>query len=291
MTMTLEWLREFCAAARFSNITKAAEYSYISQSSLSRHIAELEKELNVKLVDRDNRSFELTPAGKYFYTEIQTILSMLESTRIRTQQIGSGKTGQLRIASFCPYIPYMYNKILSFRQKHPEIQLTMNYVANVIPTALLPGSADLGIVFSFEIPDTDDLDFKVIGQDDLCLIVPTDSPLAASHSTVLSAIRDQNIILLSNLRYPFMSEIHSQLTAELTGNMITEVENLETMVLHVRFGDGIAILPRILAQERAGGCVILSIMDIEKNPTLCMCWKKDNQNPILAHFLNNYELY
>lgn len=289
--MTLEWLREFCAAARFSNITKAAEYSYISQSSLSRHIAELEKELNVKLVDRDNRSFELTPAGKYFYTEIQTILSMLESTRIRTQQIGSGKTGQLRIASFCPYIPYMYNKILSFRQKHPEIQLTMNYVANVIPTALLPGSADLGIVFSFEIPDTDDLDFKVIGQDDLCLIVPTDSPLAASHSTVLSAIRDQNIILLSNLRYPFMSEIHSQLTAELTGNMITEVENLETMVLHVRFGDDIAILPRILAQERAGGCVILSIMDIEKNPTLCMCWKKDNQNPILAHFLNNYELY
>lgn len=289
--MTLEWLEEFCAAARFANITKAAEYSYVSQSSLSRHIAELEKELNVKLIDRDNRNFALTPAGKYFYTEIQSILSALESTRVRTQQIASGKTGHLRIASFCPYIPYIYNKILSFRQKHPEIQVSMNYVANVIPTALLTGSADLGIVFSFEIPDTDDLAYKVIGQDDICLIVSGDNPLGASHSVVLSAIRDQNIIMLANLRYPFMSGIHDQLTSNQSGNTVSEVENVETMILHVRFGDGIAILPRILAQERAGGCVILSIMDIEKKPDLCMCWKKDNQNPILAHFVDNYEIY
>lgn len=292
--MTIEWLKEFCLAAQFANITKAAEYSYTSQSSLSRHIAELEKELNTRLIDRDNRSFTLTAAGEFFYKEIRSILGALDDTKLKTQQIGLGQTGELRIASFCSYIPHIFNKIYSFRQKHPEILCSINYVANVIPNALQPGSANLGIVFSFEVPPGSDLETKPLGRDDLCLVVPNDHPLAASNSVVLSSIHNQNIILLSSLRYPFMQDIMDKVMHGISGNVqtnntTTEVENIETMILHVRFGEGVALLPRILAQERAGGCVILGINDLDVSFNICMCWKRSSIDPALALFLKYYD--
>jgi DNA-binding transcriptional LysR family regulator len=292
--MTLEWLQEFCLAAKMQNITKAAEYCYISQSSLSRHIAELEKDLNVRLVDRDNRNFTLTEAGVYFYQESQALLQRLETIRLRTQQLGLGQTGQLRIASFCSYIPYIYEKVFSFRKQHPEILCSVNYVKNVISSALTPGGADFGFVFSFEVPETDELKTKVLGQDDICLIAPMNHPLAASNSVALSSIREENLLILSGLRYPFMGAIRDAIMCGPKGNIHTgnttcDVENLETMILHTRFGDGLALLPRVLAQERAGGCAILSISDLDVRYNLCMCWRRDNSNPALQQFLRHYD--
>jgi DNA-binding transcriptional LysR family regulator len=74
-----------------------------------------------------------------------------------------------------------------------------------------------------------------------------------------------------------------------TGNTTHDVENLETMILHTRFGDGLALLPRVLAQERAGGCAILSINDLDVQYDLCMCWRRDNTSPALQHFLTHYD--
>jgi DNA-binding transcriptional LysR family regulator len=292
--MTLEWLHEFCQAAKMQNITKAADYCYISQSSLSRHIAELEKELNVRLVDRDNRNFSLTEAGQYFYEECQALLQRLETIRLRTQQIGLGQTGQLRIASFCSYIPYIYEKVFSFRKQHPEILCSVNYVENVISSALNPGIADLGVVFSFEVPETDELETKVLGQDDICLITPMNHRLATSNSVAMSSVRGENLLLLSGLRYPFLGAIQDTIMHGPNGNIHTgnttyEVENLETMILHTRFGDGVALLPRVLAQERAGGCAILSINDLDVRYDLCMCWRRDNSNSALQQFLRHYD--
>jgi DNA-binding transcriptional LysR family regulator len=292
--MNLEWLQEFCTAAEMQNITKAADYCYISQSSLSRHIAELEKELSVRLVDRDNRNFVLTEAGEYFYEECRSMLKRFGTIRTKTQQLGLGRTGQLRIASFCSYIPYIYEKVFSFRKLHPEILCSVNYVENVIPSALNTRRADIGFVFSFEVPETDELETKVLGQDDICLIAPMNHRLATSNSVTLSSIRGENLLLLSGLRYPFMVTIRNAIMYGAggniqTGNTSNDVENLETMILHTRFGDGLALLPRVLAQERAGGCAILRINDLDVGYDLCMCWRKDNTNLALQQFLRHYD--
>jgi DNA-binding transcriptional LysR family regulator len=292
--MTLEWLQEFCQAAKMQNITKAADYCYISQSSLSRHIAEMEKELNVRLVDRDNRNFSLTEAGEYFYEQCQSMLEQFEAIRNKTQQLGLGRTGHLRIASFCSYIPYIYEKLSTFRQQHPEILCSVNYAANVLLSAIDPGEADIGFVFSFEVPETSALETKVLGQDDICLIAPMNHRLAGSNSVTLSSIQGENLLLLNGLRYPFLRGIrdaivHGPNGNVHTGNTTNDVENLETMILHTRFGDGLALLPRMLAQERAGGCAILGISDLDTHYDLCMCWRRDNNNPALQQFLRHYD--
>ena len=65
--MLLRQIRYFHEVVRFDSFTEAAEECHISQSAISQQIAALEAELNVKLMDRHNRRFSLTPAGEYFY--------------------------------------------------------------------------------------------------------------------------------------------------------------------------------------------------------------------------------
>ena len=60
------------------NFLNAAETLHISQSSLTKHIQKLEKELNVSLFDRNSRKAVITEAGKYFYKEAVKILKQKE---------------------------------------------------------------------------------------------------------------------------------------------------------------------------------------------------------------------
>jgi len=140
--MTIEYLEEFRTVVRHRNITRAAEALFKSQSTLSRHLSELEGELGAQLIERDNRVFRLTAAGEYFYQETQGILSDLDRVRRKVRQLGDGYTGSLHILSFCSYVPYIFDEVLSFRREHPEILCSVDYRHRVIPSLLEEEDAD-----------------------------------------------------------------------------------------------------------------------------------------------------
>lgn len=293
--MTLELLYEFCCVARLQNITKAARVLYSTQSTISRHIADLEDYLDVKLIHRTNREFELTEAGRVFYIEMEAILNQIESVKLHVQKISQGHTGHLSITSFTPYIPYIFDKIRIFSQTHPDVYYQVKQEAHTIVNSVLSGQTDIGITFEFEIPDSPDLRTLEIGRDDICLIVPPSHPLATCSSVALSLIRNETILLLSKYRYPFMSEIMDQLMWEgsdknVVKNIAEEDENIETMIMRIRLGNGIALLPRVIAQERAAGCILLGIIDWDVKYNICMFWRAENQNPVLQQFLHSLGL-
>ena len=59
----LKQMKYFQAVVRCGSFTRAAEECYISQSAISQQIQLLEQELGVRLLDRRNRKFSVTPAG------------------------------------------------------------------------------------------------------------------------------------------------------------------------------------------------------------------------------------
>ena len=141
--MTFEQIEEFCVVARLENFTKAAEYLYVSQSTLSRHISDLESSLGVQLMRRDNRVFELTEAGKVFYTEMRDLLRRAEAIKIKTQQVSRGKIGELSIASFSPHIPYVFERIREFRRRNSEINCRITTADNTeIVEKIVAGELD-----------------------------------------------------------------------------------------------------------------------------------------------------
>ena len=64
--MTFEQLKSFLAVVKHNHFTLASQELFISQSSISKHIKSLEKEIGIELFKREHRTITLTPAGKEF---------------------------------------------------------------------------------------------------------------------------------------------------------------------------------------------------------------------------------
>lgn len=84
-------MKYFIAVVDEHSFTRAAEKCNISQSAISQQIKELNQTVGTTLLKRQGRSFELTPAGKYFYRQTQEILKQLDQTLDNTKQIGNNE--------------------------------------------------------------------------------------------------------------------------------------------------------------------------------------------------------
>lgn len=77
--MRVEHLRSFIAVAESGSFTKASERLFTAQPVVTRHIAALEKELHVKLIERTTRSLSLTQEGEVFFPKVKQALQVLDS--------------------------------------------------------------------------------------------------------------------------------------------------------------------------------------------------------------------
>lgn len=79
--MELDWLRTFLAVLDRGGFSAAAEQVHRSQSRVSAHIAALERELGVVLIDRSRRPARVTPAGEILADRARDILAAVGSAR------------------------------------------------------------------------------------------------------------------------------------------------------------------------------------------------------------------
>lgn len=146
--MELRVLRYFLAVAREENITKAAEQLHVTQPTLSRQIADLERELDVKLFTRSNHSILLTEEGMILKRRAQEILSLADKTKRDflskdkslegTISIGSGEFLSTGILTDC---------IAAFRKLHPLVRYEV-YSGNTgnIKDNIERGLLDIGLI-------------------------------------------------------------------------------------------------------------------------------------------------
>lgn len=133
--MELEYFNEFIVFAKYMNISKASRKLLISQSTLSHHIAALEKELAVPLVNRE-QPMTLTPAGRTLVRQtaewLKTYDSIVDSVRNAAQQtlelcvsLDDTRTGAHHS---------LYASLFKFAKLHPEVYV--RYVSCTDSTAL-----------------------------------------------------------------------------------------------------------------------------------------------------------
>lgn len=79
MAMDLKWLETFIVAGKTENFRVAAEKLHLSQPSITVHIHQLEKFLDIKLFTRENNRVALTKEGKQFLIEAEKMLESIES--------------------------------------------------------------------------------------------------------------------------------------------------------------------------------------------------------------------
>ena len=98
--MRTEIIREFLVFARHLNFSRAAAELHITQPNLSKHMAELEREVGVELIDRKTHGKNrpvLSEAGKFFFEEMSYIDTSFQSTLSRCKAIGRSSVRDVRI--------------------------------------------------------------------------------------------------------------------------------------------------------------------------------------------------
>jgi len=120
---TISGLQAFEASARHLSFTRAATELCITQSAMSRQIANIEDYLGIELFQRVRKRIVLTEAGRTYLAKIRPALKQLETATIE-MLANRGRGGVLNIASL-PTIgaKWLIPRLPKFNAAHPEILL------------------------------------------------------------------------------------------------------------------------------------------------------------------------
>ena len=152
----LDWnlLRTFIAVVQHKGFSRAAEHVHLTQSAVSHAIKRLEQQLDLKLIERDARRFEVTEAGQIIYTravEIHNQVSRLSDVR----QVGREKIfGHLRLL-FASRIesPVLDALLGEFKRANPGVTLSIDIFPSVeIQSMIERGLGSVGLCLVREKP-------------------------------------------------------------------------------------------------------------------------------------------
>ena len=196
--MNLWGIQYFIKAAEFNHFSKAADSLFVSQSTLSKAIANLEKEMGVPLFEREGKGVTLTPYGQTFYAFAQRAMHELQTGQEAVQSMYQLNGGLLRVGALHIMCTAFLPELLwSFQDENPELSLSVQYsLSSEIIRDLRNRRIHLGICgeFSADDPEYAELSRMLLRRDELVLIVSPRHRLAQRSSVSVEELRDEEFI-------------------------------------------------------------------------------------------------
>ena len=196
-------LRNFAELAKDLNLRLVAERIGISQPSLTRQIATLEKELGLDLlVRRRGRIVGLTSAGSDFLARAQTILLSVDHASDAAREIAAGKAGTLRLG-ICGDAPseILCAAVAAFRTSEPKVHFDIFEIEALRQAeALRNNEIDLGITNS-SIADQD-VSTEPLWDESWFAVLSEQHPLAQSDQLSCQDLATEDLILANPRRVP-----------------------------------------------------------------------------------------
>lgn len=194
----LEFSREFLVLANHANFVKASEELHISQPSLTRHIASLERELGFRLFDR--ASMTLTAAGRFYLGTISNVIAEIDEIVEQGRRIDSEHDASVSVnmiaSSNNQFTDIVYESMSLLQSRHPyappaclfdDDQLT-------IASSVFLGKADVGVVFSIPADLPEGFACELLFELPLLVWMHKDNPLAQRLNITLDDLSDCYLI-------------------------------------------------------------------------------------------------
>lgn len=120
--VTLDRMRTFIRVADRGNLSAVARELGLGQSTITRHVGDLEHALGVSLFSRTTRSISLTEEGHLFYARASEILRILDQAHEEIENKKAGSAGQVRISCSAFFgVMHLSRLIFAFQDRYPEI--------------------------------------------------------------------------------------------------------------------------------------------------------------------------
>lgn len=263
MHFDLADLRLFVHIAESPSLTQGARRAFLSPAAASARIKALEGQLASRLLYRDSRGVELTPAGQRLLQHARLILRQVDYLKSEFTAHGTDAAGHIRIfANTTAVTEFLPEVLAGFLAKRPGVTVDLQErLSRDIVRGVLDGAADLGIIAGpVEARGLEVLHFST---DRLVLAVPQDHLLAGEARVTLGqTLAFQHIGLHEgSTLLSFLRERVERLGAHLS--LRIQVSSFEAVCRMVEAGVGIGVIPQSAA-SRHRRTMQLAIVELDE---------------------------
>jgi molybdate transport repressor ModE-like protein len=177
--LDLTRLRILDAVARTGSVTAAAKELQYSQSSVSHHVARLERETGAQLLQRTGRGIRLTPTGRLLAGRAGEILGRVDAAAAELSAHVGLSTGKVRLAGFTSVLTALVPAAAEIlRGTHPGLRLSVTDTHPPEALQLLrTGHVDVALIFRYDESPPEDGDIRLFHVlDDPTFLLTTSGP-------------------------------------------------------------------------------------------------------------------
>lgn len=296
VAMDLRQLRYFVTVVQEGSVSRAAAQLSMTQPPLSTAIAQLERELGVRLLDRHARGVDATVAGEHLARQGAHLLAQVEELTARVHGIGTGRLGSLTIATSSAIDWEILPGLLATFDRHsPDVQTEL--VAAAEPDVLdrvRDRRADVGAVYCTRSSHLErlrgrDLESALIRREPLVAVVPEHSPFADLESLELATLQAEPWLLPAT--YPAFPGLATHVRdawqqAGIMPRACRTVADQHTLVRLVAAGMGVGLVPAAVRSLGSVGVRAIRLSQPISPVEAAVIWRRDERpSPVLARFL------
>jgi DNA-binding transcriptional LysR family regulator len=287
--LDLRQLRYFVAVAEAEHVGRAAERLHISQSPLSRQIAQLEKNLGLTLFERSQQRIRLTSDGRVFLTEARALLRHADRLENLGRRLGRGEEGGLCIGYVADamHTGVLPSALRTLRDQRPGIHVALYDQESAEQfEGLRQRSLDIALVRTPPPEDDPDLDAASLLRDPLLLALPERHPLALATELTPDVLDGQSWIAVGDARDPAWRDtfVASCVASGFTPDIRLDAADPLTALGLVASGLGLALIQKSMVRGTSEGVVVRELPWYEGSVQLWAAWHRVDLRPVVAAF-------
>ncbi|MDX3900305.1 MAG: hydrogen peroxide-inducible genes activator [Sphingobium sp.] len=242
---TLKQLQYLVALKEYGHFGKAADSCYVTQSTLSAGIRELESLVGITLVERTRRVVRFTALGDRIVEKAHRVLREAEELAAIAEASGKPLTGELRMSVIPTIAPFLLPRLLPrLRAERPELKLYLREeTTQASIDSLRHGHVDC-VLMALPYP-TGELDSEILFRDRLFVAFPQDDPRDPPEWIMPEMIDESRLLLLEDGHCLKDHALAACNRPELRAEATMMGTSLHTMVQMVDNGLGLTMLPEM----------------------------------------------
>ena len=193
--MEFRQLRYFVKVAELRSFSEASKVLFISQSTLSQQIKQLEEELGVELLVRDSRHVSMSDYGEQYLPYAKQVLKDVDTSAERMNDVRQLKIGTLNVGATYTFCPLLADTVRDYMKKYPGIKLKI-YCRSMENLMEMLEHGQLDVALSYKpLQSYDDIDSHILFNSNLCVIAGKDNPVAKKERIRLAELENLPLVL------------------------------------------------------------------------------------------------
>lgn len=193
--MEFRQLRYFVKVAELRSFSEASKALFISQSTLSQQIKQLEEELGVELLVRDSRHVSMSDYGEQYLPYAKQVLKDVDTSTERMNDVRQLKIGTLNVGATYTFCPLLADTVRDYMKKYPGIKLKI-YCRSMENLMEMLEHGQLDVALSYKsLQSYDDIDSHILFNSNLCVIAGKDNPVAKKKRIRLAELENLPLVL------------------------------------------------------------------------------------------------